>query len=192
MGRSTHAEQDMATNRLPASSRKPHDNSITNLKIGARSAACGSSLTFATIIKNRAIPLIASLAVLSPAILHVEKTVWVISVGDPRYMAWGMAISALIAFWASRRMRRSFHVALIVAAILPLWYAMLMAADSGYRNWQGSANAPAEAYADTGPIFFLIAGWLPSWGIVYLLLLLFQRIVPRSPVSPPPLPSHPR
>ena len=148
---------------------------------------------FATIMKNRAIPLIASLAVLSPAILHVEKTVWVMfRYGDPKYMAWGMAISALIAFWASRRMRRSFHVALIVAAILPLWYAMLMAADSGYRNWQGSANAPAEAYADTGPIFFLIAGWLPSWGIVYLLLLLFQRIVPRSPVSPPPLPSHPR
>ena len=141
------------------------------------------------------IALVAAFAVLSPAIVspNVLKTVWVMfRYGDPRYMAWGMAISALIAFWASRRMRRSFHVALIVAAILPLWYAMLMAADSGYRNWQGSANAPAEAYADTGPIFFLIAGWLPSWGIVYLLLLLFQRIVPRSPVSPPPLPSHPR
>ena len=152
--------------------------------------------TIDPIMKNRTIPLIASVfAVLSPMIVspNVTKTVWyMFRYGDPRYMAWGMAISALIAFWASRRMRRSFHVALIVAAILPLWHAMLMAADSGYRNWQGSANVPAEAYADTGPIFFLIAGWLPSWGIVYLLLLLFQRIVPRSPVSPPPLPSHPR
>ena len=149
--------------------------------------------TFAQGMRQRTLVIIAALAVLSPAILHVEKTVWVMfRFGDPRYMAWGMAVSSLIAFWASRRMRRSFHVALIVAAILPLWYAMLMAADSGYQNWQGSANAPAEAYADTGPIFFLIAGWFPGWGIVYLLVLLFQRIVPRSPVSPPPLPSHPR
>ena len=39
----------MATNRLPAASRKRHDNSTTNLGIGARSqAACGSTLTLAT------------------------------------------------------------------------------------------------------------------------------------------------
>ncbi len=144
-------------------------------------------------MKHRTIAIIAALAVLSPAIVHVEKTVWVMfRYGDPRYMTWGMAISSLIAFWASRRMRLSFHIVLLVAAILPLWIAMFGAADSGYRSWQGSANAPAEAYADTGPIFFLVAGWLPSWGIVYLLLLLFQRIVPLPPVSPPPLPSNPR
>ena len=146
-------------------------------------------------MKQSTIALVAAFGVLSPAIVspNVLKTVWVMfRYGDPKYMAWGMAISALIAFWVSRRMRRSFHLALIVAAVLPLWYATLMAADSGYRNWQGSANAPAEAYADTGPIFFLIAGWFPGWGIVHLLVLLFHRIVPRSPVSPPPLPSHPR
>ncbi len=144
--------------------------------------------TIDPIMKNRTIPLIASVfAALSPMIVspNVTKTVWyMFRYGDPRYMAWGMAISALIAFWASRRMRRSFHVALIVAAILPLWHAMLMAADSGYRNCGDTA--------DTGPIFFLIAGWFPTWGIVYLLVLLFQRIVPLSPVSPPPLPSHPK
>lgn len=116
---------------------------------------------------------------------NVTKTVWyMFRYGDPKYMAGGMAISTLIAFWASRRMRRSFHVALIVAAILSLWCAIYMAADSGYRNCGDTA--------DTGPIFFLIAGWLPGWGIVHLLVLLFQRILPRSPVSPPPLPSYPR
>ncbi len=139
-------------------------------------------------MKNKTIPLIAAVfAALSPMIVspNVTKTVWyMFRYGDPKYMAWGMAISALIAFWASRRMRRSFHVALIVAAISPLWYAMYMAADSGYRNC-GDA-------ADTGPIFFLIAGWLPAWGIVYLLVLLFQRVFPRSLVSPSPLPSHSR
>jgi peptidoglycan/LPS O-acetylase OafA/YrhL len=144
-------------------------------------------------MNNRAIAIIAALAVLSPVLLHVEKTVWVMfRYSEPKFMAWGMAISLLIAFWASRRMRLSAHVALLVAATLPLWIAMFLAADSGYRNWQSSANAPAEAYADTGPIFFLIAGWLPGWGIVYLLRLLFQRIFPRPPVSPPPLPSHPK
>lgn len=143
-------------------------------------------------MKHRTIAMIAALAVLSPAIVHVEKTVWVMfRYGEPGYMALGMAISSLIAFWASRRMRLSFHMVLLVAATLPLWIAMYGAADSGYRSWQGSANAPAEAYADTGPIFFLIAGWVPSWGIVYLLLLLFQRIFPRPPVPPPALPSTP-
>ncbi|MBT5705815.1 MAG: hypothetical protein HOI66_05770 [Verrucomicrobia bacterium] len=38
----------MATNRLPAASRKSHDNSTINLEIGVRSqSACGSTLTFA-------------------------------------------------------------------------------------------------------------------------------------------------
>ena len=146
-------------------------------------------------MKQITIVLVAAFAALSPAIVspNVLKTVWVmLRYSEPKQMAWGIVISLLIAFWASHRMRRSFRVALIVAAILPLWYAMFMAADSGYRNWQSSTNAPAEAYADTGPIFFLIAGWLPSWGIVYLLLLLFQRIFPRPPVSPVPLPPNPR
>ncbi len=140
---------------------------------------------FAQIMTNRTIAIIAFLAALWPLVVspNVTKTVWyMFRYGDPKYMAWGMAISALIALWASRRMRRSFHVALIVAAILPLWYAMLMAADSGYRNCGDTA--------DTGPIFFLVAGWVPGWGIVFLLMVLFQRIFPSPPVSPPPLPSH--
>ena len=165
---------------------------VTIFRINS-TAPVGAHLTFAQGMRQRTLVIIAALAVLSPAILHVEKTVWVMfRFGEPRYMAWGMAVSSMIAFWASRRMRIGVHVALLVAATLPLWIAMFRAADSGYRNWQGSANAPAEAYADTGPIFFLIAGWLPSLGIVYLLQLLFQRIFPSPPISPPPLPSHPR
>jgi hypothetical protein len=147
-------------------------------------------------MKNSNIAIISTtLAVLSPAIVspNVLKTVWVMfRYGEPKYMAGGMTVALLIAFWASRRMRLSIQVALLVPGILPLWIAMYLTADSGYRNWQGSANAPAQAYADTGPIFFLIAGWLPSWGMAYLLLILFQRIFPRPPVSPPPLPSNPR
>ena len=99
-------------------------------------------------MKHRTIAIIAALAILSPATVNVQKTVWVMfRYGDPTYMIWGMAISTLIAFWASRRMRLSFRIVLLVAAILPLWIAMYGAADSGYRSWQDSANAPAEAYA---------------------------------------------
>ena len=44
------AEQGVAANRLPAASRKLHEESIVNLEIGVRpQAACGSTLTFGTI-----------------------------------------------------------------------------------------------------------------------------------------------
>ena len=40
------AEQVVAANRLPAASRKLHEESIVNLEIGVRpQAACGSTLT---------------------------------------------------------------------------------------------------------------------------------------------------
>lgn len=136
---------------------------------------------------NKTIPIIAACAVLSPVVAspNVTKTVWyMFRYGDPKYMACGIAISALIAFWASRRMRLRFRVVLLAASILPLWVAMYLAAKSGYRM-------PSTG-GDTGPIFFVVAGWLPSWGIVYLLLRLFQRIFPSPTVSPPPLPSNPK
>ena len=103
-----------------------------------------------------------------------------------------MAISSVAVIWASRCIRRRFRLPILVTAVLALWIAMFIAADSGYQAWQGSPNALGDAYSDTGPIFFLLAGWLPSWGITYLLLLFFQLIFPRPPVSPAPLPSKPR
>jgi hypothetical protein len=85
-------------------------------------------------------------------------------------------------------MRLNFRKALLAAAILPLWIAMFIAADSGYRAWQSIPNAPEEAFSDTGPIFLLLAGWLPSFGVVFLLLRLCQQIFPQRPASPPELP----
>ena len=133
---------------------------------------------------NRTIATIAFLAVLWPLVVspNVTTVVWhMFRYGDPKCMALGLAISTLIAFWASRRMRRSFRVMLIAAAIPSLWSAMYITASAAHRPVRG---------ADTGPIFFLVAGWVHSWGIVFLLMVLFQRIFPIPPVSPPPLPSH--
>jgi hypothetical protein len=136
-------------------------------------------------MKNRTIAIIAAvLALVWPLVVSPNVTTVVIHMfryGDFNDMAPGLAISALIAFWASRRMRRSFRVMLIAAAIPSLWSAMYITACAAHRTVRG---------ADTGPIFFLVAGWVPSWGIVYLLMLLFQRIFPSKPVPPPPLPSQ--
>jgi len=47
----------VATNRLPAASRKPHNSSIINLEIGVRSqAACGSTLTFGSNLATIMLP----------------------------------------------------------------------------------------------------------------------------------------
>lgn len=136
-------------------------------------------------MKSRTIAMIAAvLALLWPLVVSPNVTTVVIHMfryGDLNDMVPGLAISALMAFWASRRMRRSFRVALITTAIPSLWSAMYITACAAHRPVRG---------ADTGPIFFLVAGWIPSWGIVYLLMLLFQRIFPSPPVSPPPLPLH--
>jgi len=67
--------------------------------------------------------IITAVAVLLPAIVSpndLKTTGYMYRYAEPKYMDWGMAIAALIAFWASRRMRVSFHVALLVAATLPL------------------------------------------------------------------------
>ena len=119
------------------------------------------------------------------------ETIWVMLTYGLWHLASGMAISSVAVIWASRCIRRRFRLPILVTAVLVLWIAMFIAADSGYQAWQGSPNAPDDAYSDTGPIFFLLAGWLPSSQIVFLLLLLFQRIFPRPPGSPPPLPSNP-
>ena len=87
----------------------------------------------------------------------LAETIWVMCTYGAWHLAWGLAISSMIVIWASRRMRLSLRMTLLVAATLALWIAMFIAADSGYRAWQGIPNPPDEAFSDTGPIFFLSA-----------------------------------
>ncbi|MEY4326946.1 MAG: hypothetical protein RIS24_3117 [Verrucomicrobiota bacterium] len=121
---------------------------------------------------------------------YLTKTIWVMCNYGAQHLAWGLGFSVPIVFYASRRKRLGVIVTLLIFATLILWFASFVAADSGYRAWQGSPNHPPEAYADTGPILFLAAGWIPSSGFVYLLLHLFRRSIPRPPVLPPSPPSH--
>ena len=100
------------------------------------------------------------------------------------YLASGMAIALVVVIGASRCVRLRFRLPLLFVAALALWTAMFIAADMGYRAWQSIPDPPEEAYSDTGPIFFLVAGWLPGAAIAYLLLLICWWILPLRPIPP--------
>ena len=113
------------------------------------------------------------------------ETVWVMCAYGTRYLAGGIAISSVMVIGASRCVRLRFRLPILFAAVLVLWIAMFIAADSGYRAWQGIPNVPKEAYSDTGPIFFLVAGWVPGTAIAYLLLRICWWISPPESQSNP-------
>ena len=113
------------------------------------------------------------------------ETIWAMCTYGARHLAWGLVHSSVIVIWASRRMRLGMRMALLVAATATLGFKMFMPADSGYRAWQGISNPPDEAFSDTGPIPFLLPGWIPGSGITYLLLRPCQRMFPRPPAAPP-------
>lgn len=113
------------------------------------------------------------------------ETVWVMFGYGASYLATGMGTASVVVVGASRCVRTRFRLPILFAAVLVLWIAMFIAADSGYRAWQGIPNVPEEAYSDTGPIFFLVAGWLPSAAIAYLMMRICWWISPLRPIPPP-------
>ena len=60
---------------------------------------------------------------------------------------------------------------LLMAGILAVWVGLFLGSDKFYRVWQADPNATQEAYADTGPMGALFAGWLPGILVVTLLFL---------------------
>ena len=87
-------------------------------------------------------------------------------------------------------------ILLMFVGILSLWVGLFLASDKFYRVWQATPNASSEAYADTGPMVALLAGWIPGVvfvGIVYFLsagaILMFRwlsvrRLRPVPPTTP--------
>ena len=111
----------------------------------------------------------------------LQETVWVILTHGPVYLVCGLALSFAIIFGASRCVKLRLRLPILFSAILVLWIAMFVAADSGYRVWQQIPNPPEEAFSDTGPFVFLFLGWLPGSVIASALLLLCCRIFPLPP-----------
>ena len=117
----------------------------------------------------------------------LAETIWVISTYGIRILAWGLAISFLILIFSSGFARRILRLAFLAVAVFVLWVAMWVSAEYGYNAWQSIPNPPNEAFSDTGPIFFLLVGWLPSLGILgsaYLVLrLCWQAFAPKALVQ---------
>jgi hypothetical protein len=90
------------------------------------------------------------------------ETVWVMFTYGTRILAGGLAVSLPILLVGSLCPQRILRLALLAVAILVLWGAMWVSAENGYRVWQSGPESSEEAFSDTGPIFFLLAGWLPS------------------------------
>lgn len=118
------------------------------------------------------------------------ETIWVICTYGIRYFAYGLAISFLLVIFSSIFSRLVPRLVFLGAAILVLWGAMFVGAEVGYSAWQSIPDPPNEAFSDTGPIFFLLAGWLPSLallGPMHLVLYLVPRLcwqvlAPKAPV----------
>ena len=111
----------------------------------------------------------------------LQETVWVMLTHGTAYLVFGLAISIAMVIGGSRCVMLRFRLPILSGAILALWVAMFISADSGYRAWQQLPNPPEQAFSDTGPIIILVLGWLPSLVIASLLLLLSRRFFPLSP-----------
>jgi len=115
------------------------------------------------------------------------ETIWVIYTYGIRILAWGLAISFLILIVGSGCGRRILRLAFLAVAVFALWVAMWVGAEYGYNAWQSIPDPPDEAFSDTGPIFFLLVGWLPSLvilGTAYLVLrLCWQVFAPKAPIQ---------
>ena len=112
------------------------------------------------------------------------KTYWVMFTYGLSYLAIGLCIATVLVVLASRCSKLSFRLPILFMAVVVLWGSMFIAADAGYREWQSIPNAPAEAFSDTGPIFFLVAGWLPGAAIAYLMLRMCWWISPLRKIPP--------
>ncbi|MCP4834864.1 MAG: hypothetical protein GY895_08875 [Phycisphaera sp.] len=75
------------------------------------------------------------------------------------------------------------QIPLLLVGVFCTWAGLFLASSHGYSVWQGGPNPPDEAFADTAPIGFLLAGWIPAGvlvGLVFGVALLFFRRQRRS------------
>ncbi|MCH2145471.1 MAG: hypothetical protein MK082_10060 [Phycisphaerales bacterium] len=89
-----------------------------------------------------------------------------------------------------------------------LWVGLFLGSDIGYRNWQNMEDPPDEAFTDTAPMVYLVAGWFPAgvatfgcWGLLTLVVNTVRRgraakappfIDPGAPDAPPTNPPDSR
>ena len=60
---------------------------------------------------------------------------------------------------------------ILLVGILAVWVGIFLGSEKYFRVWQSIPNPPDEAFADTGPMGALIAGWMPGILVVTILFL---------------------
>lgn len=113
----------------------------------------------------------------------------------------GAALGVVAALLAARNRSWFGRIPLLLVGTLCAWAGLFFASEKYFRVWQSSPDPPDEAFADTGPIGALLAGWIPGGllvGVVFALGLLFfawrRRVALRSIVldsAPPNTPTAP-
>lgn len=115
----------------------------------------------------------------------------------------GAALGVIAAVSAARNRSWFGRIPLLLMGTLCVWAGLFLASEKYFRVWQASADAPDEAFADTGPMGALLAGWVPGGllvGAVFAAGLGFfawrrrrgRRSFRRSgPPSPPTMPTVP-
>ncbi len=108
-------------------------------------------------------------------------------------LAAGVA-AAVLAAWNRSWLGR---IPLLLVGIVAVWAGLAFGHDKYYRVWQALPDAPDEAYADSGPVATLLAGWIPGGifvvGVFLPALLVFswkrkqrRSLAPPLPTAPPP------
>lgn len=99
----------------------------------------------------------------------IIEAFWVVFTYGWVSLACGLALSVALVVWGSRRKQIRSRMAVLAAAILLLWIALIVGVEYGYNAWQSIPNPPDAAFSDTGgPFFMLFLGWLPSFVLVWI------------------------
>ena len=88
------------------------------------------------------------------------------------WLAPGLLGALVLTVWGAGR-GWILRLVTLITGVLVLWGCLLGGVGAYFSAWQETPGAPEEAFADGGPlVFVLFAGWLPS-----VVLLLGVRVL---------------
>ncbi len=88
----------------------------------------------------------------------------------------GVVLGVIAALSAARNRSWLGRIPLLLMGTLCVWAGLFFASEKYFRVWQASPDPPNEAFADTGPLGALLAGWIPGGllvGVAFATGLLF-------------------
>ena len=95
-----------------------------------------------------------------------------------KYLGVGLALAVFIVIAGSRSSVTAIRLGLLAIATLALWFSSVISVEVGYSVWQSTPDPPDDAFSDTGAIFWLVAGWLPSGLLLGALYRLLRGVWP--------------